>query len=851
MNPTHSNPTPTKKDRVAHAPYNFVPLPEQIVQVSYEIPTHDNYSANNGYLDCTLTTLTPTYTRAALKPDFFERWGENIREMMRDNQARDIYSQFFHIDDVQWPIIPGSSLRGMVRALIEVVGYGKMQWVGEKDLIFRAVGDSSSLGQFYRNFFSGPNKATPPNMHFDYPSLQVKGGYLKVTSNGHAIQPAREYQGESFIRVEDKVAKKVISGIRQHAVYDIYVDPIARSKSNRGYRGKGLLELDVAVTPKVNNKAESGLVQAKLVVSGHMGGKMHPKHWHCAIYEPDTSTSPIPIPGRLWMLFTQDQDVSGRTRRIENDGDPLFYLVTPSDELIFFGPTVMFRIPYQSSPLTFVPSHLKGMYMFSWDEVPGNDEGRLKEVLVERCSIDWAENAKIEKSADGKIIKVSLDEKSISLKLNDEKTSVNLKIDKAQSIKFIAKMEHAKLNIYKENSYIDLAEAIFGYLEKGRMDKGRAGRVYFTDAICELGQKNVYMSQGIITPQILGSPKPTTFQHYLVQDKGEGKEHDPDQKDKLAHYGTPTPNETVIRGHKFYWHKNEGLAASDFSKQEPDWKSDTQHTQIKPVAANIKFGFRVYFENLTEIELGALIWVLDLPEGHCHKIGMGKPLGLGSVKIKPRLVITHRPERYCQLFDGNNWHTGENTNISCDKFKDDFEDYILKHMDIKEKSGAHNISQLPRIQMLLKMAKWPGPNPSLTKYMTIEPNQYKDRPVLPDPLNVESDTEAVISKHKMNVGESGKPLKNINLSSTSKSAGMTWLENTSKELKINLDDLLKKRPKDLPKRWTAIKEPGLKNDVLNEIAAQLKANGIWDNPPTPKLEDMVKLFKSQIRVENT
>jgi hypothetical protein len=848
MNPTHSNPTPTLRDRVAHAPYNFVPLPEQIVRISYEIPPHDNYSGNTGYLDCTLTTLTPTYTRTALDPDFFARWGDDIRRMMRDDQAREIYSQFFHIDDAERPIIPGSSLRGMVRAMIEVVGYGKMQWVSEKDLIFRAVGDPSSLGQFYRHFFSGPNKASPPNMHFDYPSPQVKGGYLKVTSNGYAIQPAREpYKGESFIRVEDKDAKKVIGGIRQHAVYDIYVEPIARSKSNRGYRGKGILELDVAVTPRINDKAASGLVQAKLVVSGHMGGN-HPKHWHCAIYEPDTSMSLIPIPERLWMLYTKDQDVSGRTRRIENDGDPLFYLVTPSDELIFFGPTIMFRIPYQSSPRSFVPSHLKGMYMFSWDEVPGSDEGRLKEVLIKGCDIDWAENAKIEKSDDGKTIKASLNEKSIALKLNDEKTRVILKIDNVRIIKFIAKMEQGNLNIYKEINYVDLAEAIFGYLEKGGTAKGRAGRVYFTDAICELGQKDIYLPQGIITPQILGSPKPTTFQHYLVQDKGEGKGHDPDQKDKLAHYGTPTPDETVIRGHKLYWHKQDGLRVEDFSENKViNWKSDTQHAQIKPVSEGIRFSFRVYFESLTNVELGALLWAMDLPKGYHHKIGMGKPLGLGSVAISLKLIITNRSQRYSKLFNDNYWNTGEDADLYLAKYKEEFEDYVLRHMDQNERDSAQALSQLPRIQMLLKMLKWPGPNPDLTNFMTIDPNKYKDRPVLPDPLNMESHKGVIIPLPKEKVSGS----KNINNPSTKESIGLTWLENTAKDLRVSLDELLKRRPKDLPRRWTAIQESELKNKVLNEIAAQLKAKGVWDNPPTRKLEDMVEFFKSQLNGEDT
>jgi len=766
MIPYHSN--PSNPNRIAHAPYNFVPLTEQIV-LADEIPGHDRYAkhTHTGYLDCILTTLTPTYTRTVLNPEFFARWNDDKPGMMRDNQAREIYAQFFSLDDAQRPIIPGSSLRGMTRALIEIVGHGKMQWVNDEDLIFRAVGDPSSLGILYRSLFLGENKASLQNMKFDYPSPRIKGGYLRITHNGYAIQPAKEHLGESFVHVEYEDADSAIKNIRLNTVYDIFVMPIARSPSNRGYRVKGILELDIAITPTVNGKPTNGLVGAKLIVSGHMAGK-HPKHLHCAIYEPDPSAQLISIPERIWALYSQDHDTTKgiNPRKIENDGDPLFYMVTAQGELVFFGPTMMFRVPYDMSPFDLVPGSLK------------------------------------------------------------------------------------------EDKTIDLAAAIFGYVTKGEKAKSLAGRVFFTDAICDPNQENIWLPDDIITPKILSSPKPTTFQHYLVQDRN--RNHDPDNRGELAHYGTPTPEGTVIRGHKLYWHKQSDLGARDFCEpKELNWASDTQHTQIKPVTADKKFSFKVYFENLTDIELGALLWVLDLPEGHHHKIGMGKPLGLGSVEIKPHLVLTDRPARYNQLLDGDDWHTGEYDEENMVQFKQAFERYILDQLckGQEEQNEVQELSQVMRIQMLLKMLQWPGPEQSLTRYMKIEPqnkkNEYRDRPVLPDPLNIESNNETVTFKSKLNVVGSGKSSENIDFSSTGKSAGMTWLENTSKELKINLDDLLKKRPKDLPKRWTAIQESRLKNDVLNEIAAQLKANGIWDNPPTPKLEDMVEFFKSQIRGEGT
>lgn len=57
-------------------------------------------------------------------------------------------------------------------------------------------------------------------------------------------------------------------------------------------------------------------------------------------------------------------------------------------------------------------------------------------------------------------------------------------------------------------------------------------------------------------------------------------------------------------------------------------------------------------------------------------------------------------------------------------------------MDQAERGTAENLSAVPRIQMLLKMLEWPGPDPDLTKYMQITPNEYKERPVLPTPLGI-------------------------------------------------------------------------------------------------------------------
>src|SRR5262249_29889812 len=69
------------------------------------------------------------------------------------------------------------------------------------------------------------------------------------------------------------------------------------------------------------------------------------------------------------------------------------------------------------------------------------------------------------------------------------------------------------------------------------------------------------------------------------------------------------------------------------------------------------FKSKVRFENLTEVELGALLTVLDLKPSQRHHLGMGKPLGLGSVRIDSTLHLTDRTARYTTLF-------GEDSRVS-------------------------------------------------------------------------------------------------------------------------------------------------------------------------------------------
>ena len=92
---------------------------------------------------------------------------------------------------------------------------------------------------------------------------------------------------------------------------------------------------------------------------------------------------------------------------------------------------------------------LNTKYLFSWDDIPGNDTVRLIGYLRRKYDVEWVETALIEKIYGGKSIKLYSKNHHISLKLEDEINKVSVEIDDHKIDEFIPKRENGKLRIYK------------------------------------------------------------------------------------------------------------------------------------------------------------------------------------------------------------------------------------------------------------------------------------------------------------------------------------------------------------------------------------------------------------------
>jgi superfamily I DNA and/or RNA helicase len=91
----------------------------------------------------------------------------------------------------------------------------------------------------------------------------------------------------------------------------------------------------------------------------------------------------------------------------------------------------------------------KDPYLFSWDNVPGNDSDILLKFLRDDLDIGWMQKAEISKSDDDKTIHIIKDESSAEIVIDEKKEKATLNICDGRTCSLKVKKDGGKLNIYK------------------------------------------------------------------------------------------------------------------------------------------------------------------------------------------------------------------------------------------------------------------------------------------------------------------------------------------------------------------------------------------------------------------
>lgn len=223
---------------------------------------------------------------------------------------------------------------------------------------------------------------------------------------------------------------------------------------------------------------------------------------------------------------------------------------------------------------------------------------------------------------------------------------------------FFEKVDPELLPFNPARKQVTIAEQLFGFVEASKDQSAAAaralsGRVYFSHALHHdpgtaggPGDQEASPYLGPVTLKILDGPKPPCPALYFKRASGNPGHVAKRDLRPGAHHP---------QGRKFYLHHrdkevrqqgNEPWRSHNTDPQDPKSRL-RQKVRISPVRSGVVFYFHVDFDNLSPRELGLLLYALKPAEGFRHKLGMGKPIGLGSVNTEVLgLFLVDRERRY-------------------------------------------------------------------------------------------------------------------------------------------------------------------------------------------------------------
>ena len=280
------------------AQYNFVPVNDSVLFYGMDDKPvrHDLFvdELNAGEIECELNTLTEVF-------------------------VSDGSVNFFSIDGK--PRIPGSSLRGLIRNMVSIMTYGKMDQIDDERTLFtRAFADEDRLLRDWYN-----DQLTDQKRGEKRKSYTANAGYLfhDKKEGKYFIRPAEEHDNKQYTQIQINNMRRELHGQRMEP-YEYY------KRSDGSY----------------------------YVTSGNMQGKK--REWH--IYAPDFNKDTIHVPIDTILNYEKDCKQANPSRTIKfnlletlkkrrsefKHGIPVIFKVR-KNKVVAFGHTGLFRIAYERS----------------------------------------------------------------------------------------------------------------------------------------------------------------------------------------------------------------------------------------------------------------------------------------------------------------------------------------------------------------------------------------------------------------------------------------------------------------------------------------------------------------------
>lgn len=264
----------------------------------------------------------------------------------------------------------------------------------------------------------------------------------------------------------------------------------------------------------------------------------------------------------------------------------------------------------------------------------------------------------------------------------------------------------------------DMATGLFGTV-RPQASRGRVS-ISAAEVRGRLANENGYLV-------VLGEPKVTCFPHYLEQNlaaiskKGESNEAD------FSNYDDPRAR---LRGRKMYWHHVENARAFGLESENVKIAS-----RLYPLAPGARADIDIRVDGLTDMELGCLMAAIELPGEYAHKLGMGKAMGFGSIRLNiVSLEVEDGRSRYASL--ANRLKALPKKEMGASERAELIELFcsgIYQALKKKNKTGnAKSYNELPSIRALNLMLNFRD-KPRCESVAPQKLKQFNNNPVLPEP----------------------------------------------------------------------------------------------------------------------
>lgn len=320
------------------APYNFVPLAQKIVfpewasQISIDRPFEDGIS---GTINVTYTAQTPIFIGNGKK--------DNNSVISNYKAANGKYA------------IPGSSIRGMLRNVIEIASFGKFNRVSDAALSVRDLQNKKLYTQYFTKTENGAFKALAKAGWLD--QCEDTGEWFLYPVNYHRIEVKAIENCYNINNLKDCNPKNRLKKISTKVkIFFTHTLPDNHKHHKNPKTGKNLM-LRYSKVKEIGfqhfDNSKSGFV----VLTGVCGRK------HMDFIFEDKNNNPILIEQKLIKTF-DDINIPDSSNQKEGialrkelkmykssgyPGMPIFYLTNEEGSVDSFGLAQMYKLPYKNT----------------------------------------------------------------------------------------------------------------------------------------------------------------------------------------------------------------------------------------------------------------------------------------------------------------------------------------------------------------------------------------------------------------------------------------------------------------------------------------------------------------------